>query len=555
VGKLASRLRIGEKIGLSFGVVGLLFLGVIWQYDATLKTVLANYERLQQVFEARKTSAFSIENHLGETRQAESNFLLHREEHYAEAVDHNARALLDETGRLAEIDEVSRLTAQEIRTQVEVYLDRFNAIADAWRVKGLDENSGLQGAFRDRVHELEARAGNFQTDRLLLNLLQIRRGEKDLGLRRESQYRDKVRGLLNQLSALVGASDLYPQVKEALLEEIQVYSSAFDDYAEEVLSGRDIHGGKGPFRDSAHRLEAILDANYVPDLETDVLQLRRREKDYLLRGDHLYVRMTGEIAERIRTNIDDSAIPDADKTMLTGLLAAYERDFLALVAQNDQIAELDDAMREAAAQITPLVRKNVEEANRRVAEESAQVAETANRHARLNLVIVACALALGIFFSFAITSRIVRPVREMAGLLDRLTHESPPERIPTVTGARDEINAMAESLNTLADHRATFVAWWKTSMNEALALRDLHEAPTEGLRTEATEELRRAALAKVQQLNNVRGQLRKHAARISEIAGRVKPAGPTVLARDEATELEHAAEGVQTLLSVTEDAR
>jgi methyl-accepting chemotaxis protein len=332
-----------------------------------------------------------------------------------------------------------------------------------------------------------------------------------------------------------------------------VYSQAFEAYAEEVLSGKDINGGKGPFRDAAHRLEAALDAHSVLDLETDVLQLRRREKDYLLRGDHEYVRMVGEIAERIRSRITASVISDADKTMLTGLLAAYERDFLALVAQNDHIAELDAAMREAAAQITPLVRQNVDEANRGMAEESAQVAETSNRHARLNLVIVACALLLGVFLTFAITSRIVRPVREMAGLLDRLTHESPAERIPTVAGARDEINAMAESLNTLADHRATFVGWWRTSMKEALALRDLHEAPTEEMRAEATEELRRAALAKVQQINNVRGQMRKHAARISEIASRMRSAGPTALARDEATELEHAAEGVQTLLSVTED--
>jgi hypothetical protein len=28
-------LRIGEKIGLSFGLVGLLFLGVMWQYHTT----------------------------------------------------------------------------------------------------------------------------------------------------------------------------------------------------------------------------------------------------------------------------------------------------------------------------------------------------------------------------------------------------------------------------------------------------------------------------------------------------------------------------------------
>ena len=36
MGTLARKLRIGEKIGFGFGIVGLLFLGVVWQYHDTL---------------------------------------------------------------------------------------------------------------------------------------------------------------------------------------------------------------------------------------------------------------------------------------------------------------------------------------------------------------------------------------------------------------------------------------------------------------------------------------------------------------------------------------
>ena len=95
---------------------------------------------------------------------------------------------------------------------------------------------------------------------------------------------------------------------------------------------------------------------------------------------------------------------------------------------------------------------------------------------------------------------------EVAGLLDRLTHENPTERIPTEAGARDELNAMAESLNTMADHRATFVHWWQASMKEAIALRDLHAEGSDKDRLEAADELRAAAISKVQQLNAISGQ-------------------------------------------------
>ena len=166
---------------------------------------------------------------------------------------------------------------------------------------------------------------------------------------------------------------------------------------------------------------------------------------------------------------------------------------------------------------------------------------------------MACALLLGVFFSVVITTRIVRPVGEMAGLLDRLTEENPSERVVTVPGARDEINAMAESVNTLADNRATFVNWWKASMDEAIALRDLHEAASEKAREEANEELRAASQYKVQQLNSIRGQIDKHVAQIVKVAKRLQQAGESgTTDRDKAT-LKESAQRIQSLLEVTEE--
>ncbi len=551
MGRLSSKLRIGEKIGLSFGLVGLLFLGVIWHYHHSLQQVVADYERLHDVYQARKSLALGIEIQLAKIWQAENDFLTQRDEGFAAAVDTHAKALLETTSKLAEVDEESRHTAQQIRALTETYLNRFHDIADAWRVKGLDHNSGLQGAFRDTVHELEDRAGNFKAGRLYLQLLQIRRGEKDLGLRRETRYRDHVRALIAEFRELVQVSELYPDAKSSLIAEIGVYAGEFEAYAELVLAGGELQGGKGPFRDSAHRIESMLEAHYVPDLESNILQLRRREKDYLLRDDDEYVGMVQEIADTIRRQIDIAPIADQDKALLTGLLADYERDFLALVAQNHRVDELDRAMRAAADRITPLVTQNVDEANRLSDAKRAEIARASSASARLNLIIVVCAVLLGVFFAITITARIVRPVREMAGLLDRLTHESPAERIATVPGARDEINAMAESLNTMADHRATFVSWWKTSMDEAIALRDLHAAKDAAGRNEAVDELRLSALAKVQQLNAIRGHLGRHVAHLMETAERLRKYRPG--AAEEAVDIEHTAQGIQTLLAVTEE--
>ena len=553
MGKLFGKLRIGEKIGLSFGLVGLLFLGVVWHYHDSLNRVLAGYEGLHDVYETRKSHALDIEVQLAETRQAENDFLIHREARFASAVDANAGALLQSSDALAQVDQDSRQTAQEIRRLTETYLGRFRDIAEAWQVKGLDHNAGLQGAFRDTVHELEDRAGNFKAGRLYLQLLQIRRGEKDLGLRRETLYRDKVRGLISEFRGLVQSSELYPEVKESLMAEIDVYARAFESYSEIVLSGGELRGGKGPFRDSAHRLEALLEAHYVPDLETNILQLRRREKDYLLRNDPQYVQMVQGIADTIRGQVAISPVSDPDKVLLRGLLEDYERDFNALVAQNDRIEDFAAAMREAAENITPLVKRNVQEADYLAGEKRLEIAETSRKSSRLNQIIALCATLLGIFFAIAITSRIVRPVREMAGLLERLTHQNPKERIATVPGSRDEINAMAGSVNTMADHRATFVNWWQASMDEAIALRDLHTAKDLSARNEATEELRLASLSKVQQLNGIRVQVQRHTARILEVASGMRKKARGGADDQDALTIEQAAQGIQTLITVTEE--
>ncbi|MEA3277567.1 MAG: HAMP domain-containing protein [Pseudomonadota bacterium] len=552
MGNLSSKLRIGEKIGLSTALVGLLFLAVIWHYHQSLQTVLRDYERLNDVFGAREIYAFEIESALSAARRAEKNFLIERDEALAAEVDTQIGLLLGKTRQLSEIDQDSRLTASEIETLIDVYQQRFHAIADAWRVKGLDHNSGLQGTFRERVHELEDRAGNFNADRLYLQLLQIRRGEKDLGLRREAQYEEQVVRLIEGFRDLVRESALEAGVRERLMAEIAVYEKTFESYADRVLANEDIAGGKGPFRQAAHRIEEILSAHYVPELETNILQLRRREKDYLLRGDDAYVAMARQIAQIIRDQVSISSVSDENKRLLVGLLDAYETNFLALVEQNTAIVTLEEEMTEAANRITPLVRHNVDQASHLTDVMEKKIAESSEESERLNLLIVICAGALGTFLATIITLRIVRPVRQMVGLLDRLTHENPTERIPTVPGARDELNAMAESVNTMADHKAAFVHWWKASMQEAIALRDLHATGTDMERQEIADELRAAAISKVQQLNAIRGQLLRQADRILDVARRIKSGRHGAAMRKETETLEHSTHGISTLLDVVE---
>ena len=547
---LGTRLRIGEKIGLSFGAVSLILLGAIWYYHLNLDRVVNNYQGLNAIYGERQTQAFAIESRLTAMLSAADRFLLTRDTGYAERVRADAAALTEQTSRLAVIDEPSRRTAEQLQSLTADFSARFDAIADAWRVRGLDENLGLQGAFRNAAHELEDRAGQYNVDRPYLLLMQVRRREKDLGLRRDAQYQQQVHDLVEEMAETVAGSDLPTAVKQSLAAELSTYRTELDTYAGIVLAGDEIAGGKGPFRDAAHRIEELLAAQYVPGLETDILQLRRREKDYLLRQEQSYVDMVDGIASGINAQIGASGVADDEQAALASLLDDYLRDFHALVEQDQRIAALKAEMYDAAARITPLVEANLAEANALMQRRSSQIAEDATDRAHASLVAAAVAAALGTLFAMLITLRIVRPVRVMAGLLDRLTRENPSDRMPTDPKGRDEINAMAIAVNTIADHKATFVHWWRSSMQEAIALRDRHQAKDDEERAGAEEELRLAAISKLTQINELKARLLQQTEHISAIADQLDS---THGHREKGAALRDAAAGMRTLISVLDE--
>jgi PAS domain S-box-containing protein len=463
--RLFNKLRIGEKIGLGFGFVCILFLGVIWQHQMTLKRSLSEYQGLLDVFEAKKSFALNIGRFMLAARSAEKNFLIHRKPLYAARVGQYVGQVQEEANKLKKIDVEGFEVGKHISRLIKNYHNRFEAMVAAWQKKGLDHNSGLQGRFRDRVHEMENLAGNFKAGSLYLQLLQIRRGEKDLGLRREKQYYDSVFQLIDEFIEKVNESELEVDLKLLLRKEIDVYRQAFIDFAQDILTHNNIKEGKGPFRDSAHRIEDVLKAHYVPDLEEDILQLRRREKDYLLRLDKQYVHMAQQEIQHIRAHIAQSSISPEDKQKFNALLEDYETDFLALVAQNDLIDRLAAEMQEASRQITQLVELNVEMADRQMKATADTIYADSQANTHMMLAIVLVALILGIFFAIFITRRITDSLHRIGAALGRLAHSDPTDRLP-VTGGRDELDAMASAVNTTSDHMERLVAWSMASTLE-----------------------------------------------------------------------------------------
>ena len=441
-------LPIGKKIALGFGLTCFLFLLVIWLYHETLFRALATSERLQLVHGAKKYHSLNIHRFMLESRRSEKDFLTRKQPEYLERVKKHVDLVLTEAAEFERIEETEegRKLALRIQKLMRTYHEAFQEIVQAWQRKGLDHDSGLQGQFRDTIHEVEEKVRNFKTSALYLTLLQIRRGEKDLGLRLNEEYLARVRNLGSLFNEQVQESPLDSQAKSTLADAMDSYLRHFEIYAKQMLDGKEIKGGKGPFRGVAHQLEGYLQKRYVPDLETNILTLRRWEKDYLLRGDKIYVERLQFAAETIRDNIALSQISVENKNMLTGLVDRYEQDFLALVDESDRIIRLTANMRNAVHKIEPLVAANVQEAIMSMERETEEIGETTRTRAFLALLVSVTALLTAIFFVVLITRRITVPLFTLMGLAEIHTDD---EQVSEDLGHKDEVRALAAAMGRM----------------------------------------------------------------------------------------------------------
>ncbi len=336
---------IGKKLGSGFGVTILLFLGVVWLYHDLFQRSMADYQRLRQDQQAKKYHALHIHRYLLEARRSEKDFLLYRDMAHVQRVDRFNERIRSEVNQLSRIEEWTDATpvGKRIIAAMDEYGATFQEIVAAWRTKGLDHESGLQGRFRETIHEVESRVSDLGEPHLLVSLLQIRRGEKD----------------------------------------------------------------------------------------------------YLLRGGADYVARVRSLTDRFQRAVENTTMPEAGKKRLLSLMDRYRNDFLALVAQNDHIDAISGRMRTAAAAIQPLVEETVEEAIR---QEKAGVKRSRRRSEMMVLsaqilavVAIFAGTLLSLFITRQISSRIFTVVRLAEAFTDAVDEGEKPRNevaLLTLTMAR-----------------------------------------------------------------------------------------------------------------------
>ena len=166
-------------------------------------------------------------------RRREKDFLLRKDLKYA---DQYFKQKQDITSTLDKLYDLP--AAINVQTEILLlneYLDKhsqqFEKIVALMQTMGLDEESGLRGALRTAVHQIEDQLTATNNEPLTIKMLMMRRHEKDFMLRGQGKYIQRIKERRLEFLKLLEESNISDENKQRLTTLINEYLNKFNEWA------------------------------------------------------------------------------------------------------------------------------------------------------------------------------------------------------------------------------------------------------------------------------------------------------------------------------------
>jgi len=421
-------LKVGLRVKLlgSFALVLTLLVAVIgvYQYLSTFTT--SSFENLLQEEMAISSHAAAGKAYELQCRRDEKDFLLRKDKKYQQKLSGNIAALKAEAQAVIEVatkidDTKSAATASAIIGYADKYDTAFNDLVVSWEKKGLDYKSGLQGTFRAIAHELSEDIAKHQADSLQVAMLMMRRYEKDFIRTGSEKYKEKLTAAIQTYQELAQVSGC---AKSCLIIQEQALSSYNDAFSKYLNAGTSVELKENYYkimRGAAHDMEAAIAKILVPEAKSLLLNIRKNEKDYILRQDKKYVKKTHESIVKLLEAFENSGVSKKYIDRVRADLDKYKQTFDLMVKEDENIALLIATMRATIHKVEPAVETLMQQSETLTA---ARVEAISQENTSLSQVAIGTgivAIILGIFLAIFISNLIIRPLRRITDNLKNMS--------------------------------------------------------------------------------------------------------------------------------------
>ncbi|MBI1920884.1 MAG: EAL domain-containing protein [Geobacter sp.] len=318
-------------------------------------------------------------------------------------------------------------------------------------------------------------------------MLKARRHEKDFYLKvnefgfQEARSRytallrmelEEIRRNMAKIRSLTADPDIARKTED-IVRAVDRYEAGFrrvvDLYGVLGFADKGLEGG---FRAKAHEIESILEGAGSGPLVVDLLGIRRREKDFLLRGLDRDADALGREVAKFKADVTGSGLAPAQKQKLARLITDYQALFDRYVQVKAEISQEKAQYIGAVDSVEPgleLLRV------RAGLSETAAAKTLRSMAAATGWTIVAAGLfafLLGLTVAYFISRGIVRSVKGCMEFAGRIAKGDLDSRMEV--GGGSEFARLSEALNGMADalHAAQVVQEKRTielqEVNEAL---------------------------------------------------------------------------------------
>lgn len=285
------------------------------------------------------------------------------------------------------------------------------------------------------------------------DVLSLRKDEKDFFARLDLSYLDKHKINASQLDTTIIALnqtfltyDIPINALDTFRQSIERYEGVFIDLVklQQQIGLTPKDGLYGRLRVAVHDVETLVKENNEPEILVTMLQLRRNEKDFMLRRSLSYLdKFDGNIAI-LKQQVDSSLLGSDIKSELNGLVDAYGADFRALVSKEQELGLTENdgqmaALRDSIA--------NAEKGLAALKEQATEAIHNAERSAvTISIGIFVLITIVLISFTLAIIRSIMDPVQRISNVISAI-EQTKDLSLRCDTKVDDEIGQIANHFN------------------------------------------------------------------------------------------------------------
>ncbi|QYJ72200.1 methyl-accepting chemotaxis protein [Shewanella sp. FJAT-51649] len=287
------------------------------------------------------------------------------------------------------------------------------------------------------------------------DVLLLRKNEKDFFGRKDMQYvqlhgevHAKIDELVPNLESIFKKYKVSTAPLESFDRNLNQYQVAFNEVVQlqQEIGLTPKTGLYGTLRTAVHNVESMLKEYDQLSLEVAMLQLRRNEKDFMLRREMSYVETFDSNIAQFNTSLRASSLDFDTQNKIAALIEQYQKDFKSLVNKEQQLglSEKDGTMAKLIA-ANKLTEASADELHNLALKAIDDTASSSVNIGILVFVIIALILAV---ITYLIIRSIITPVERITQVISRI-EVSKDLTLRCDGSTQDELGEIAQHFNSM----------------------------------------------------------------------------------------------------------